>query len=127
MPIDFGLNFTDKRFLNKDGSFKKTRGYSNRIVPINNDLSINYHYSDRLYHHNNSFYLTSVHFLFYDKTNRIGGFSKRLFSLTGKPYEPEVKSFTYDSMLLTRESFMEKLLLVEEYKPIFEWCTWNLL
>ncbi len=126
MPIDFGLNFTDKRFLNKDGSFNKTRGYSNRVVPINNDLSINYHCSDRLYQNTRSLKLTSVHFLFYDKTNKIGGFSKRLFSLTGKPFD-NTKDFTYNSMLLTRESFMEKLLLVEEYKPIFEWCTWNLL
>jgi len=126
MPIDFGLNFTDKRFLNKDGSFNKTRGYSNRIVTINNDLSINYHYSDRLYHNDISFNLTSVHFLFYSKGTNIGGFSKRLFSLTGLPFD-DTKDFAYNSMLLTRESFMEKLLLAEEYKPIFEWCTWNLL
>jgi hypothetical protein len=125
MPIDFGLNFTDKRFLNKDGTFKKVRGYSNRTVLINNDFSIDYHYSDRFYSHHVK--ITALHFMFYhNRTNSIGGFSKRLFSLTGEPYD-HMKEFTYSSLLLTKESFMERISEVELHKPIFEWCTWNLL
>jgi hypothetical protein len=123
-PQDFGIKVTDKRFLNKDGSLKKIRGYHNTWHELSDGIRINYHHSLRIYSDES---VASIHFLFnrgsgYDQ---IGGFSKRIIAETKLPFEVR-KDYTYSMMLVTKERFLEEITKKEEYKSILEWCLWNL-
>lgn len=123
-PQDFEIKVTDKTFLNKDGSLKKTRGYKNTWHILSDDIKINYHHTVRTYYNEN---IATTHFIFHYNygSDRIGGFSRRIFADTKKPYE-EKKDYFFDMILMTKERFLEEITRKEEYKSILEWCLWNL-
>ena len=123
-PADFGIRVTDKRFLNKDGSLKKIRGYHNTWHELANCIRINYHHTVKSYGTVN---LATAHFIFYRGYghDKIGGFSRRIIVETKAPFENS-KDYVYGMLLMTKERFLEEITKKEEYKPILEWCLWNL-
>lgn len=125
---DFGIKVTDKRFLNKDGSLRKIRGDQNTWHELSAGIRINYHHTVKRYAVSNRvFTVATIHFLFYQGYgyDKIGGFSRRIFAETKEPFE-STKDYSYSMMLVTKERFYEEVTKVEEYKPILEWCLWNL-
>ena len=127
-PADFGIKVTDKRFLNKDGSLKKIRGYHNTWHELDEVIRINYHHSVKRYAvSNNVVTIATAHFLFYEGYghDKIGGFSRRIIAETKAPFESS-KDYTYSMILVTKERFYEEITKKEEYKSILEWCLWNL-
>lgn len=125
-PQDFGIKVTDKTFLNKDGSLKKIRGYNNTWHDLSSNIKINYHHTVRSYSSENV-NIATTHFIFYNGYgyDRIGGFSRRIIAETKLPYE-ERKDYCLGMILMTKERFLEEITKKEEYKPILEWCLWNL-
>ena len=124
-PADFGIKVTDKRFLNKDGSLRKIRGYHNTWHELSVGIRINYHHTVKTYGVHN---IATTHFLFYSgySHDKIGGFSRRLFAETKDPFEGSIKDYVYGMSLMTKERFLEEITKKEEYKTILEWCLWNL-
>lgn len=125
-PKDFGIKVTDKIFLNKDGSLKKIKGYNNTWHELSGNIRINYHHTVIFYSSEN-INIATTHFIFYNEYayDKIGGFSRRIIADTKLPYE-EKKDYFFGMILMTKERFLEEITKKEEYKPILEWCLWNL-
>lgn len=111
-PQDFGVAVVDKDFLNKDGSLKIRKGYTNKYKALDEKHGIKWYHT---VYSSASFGLTFV----IDGHKQYGSLHANL-SLSENTLET---NYSYGGIILSKERFLQKL---EEHKIFFEWCLWNL-